>query len=145
MQGATEVGIWVLVAIMLLPAIKTLVDWGRGDRPQNRQIEPQPLITQERKALKDEFAAKEHSHTQYLTREECGGKHTAEERRIEARITEIKEAVNQLGTKLDQHNDRAEERAAKIHARVDGISNHVSGLSGQLNNHIDHHPAEGPR
>jgi hypothetical protein len=139
MQGAQEVGVWVLVAVMLIPAIKSLVDMLR---PPKRDIQ-QPLSVRPDIPGHDRFAPKDHAHPQYLTRDECGQRHAAEERRQDLRAQQILDAIETQGRKIEEHNKSAEERSSKLHQRVDPLAAGLAATDRTLTNHLEDHRAKG--
>jgi hypothetical protein len=140
-EGAREIGVWVLVAIAILPAVKTVIDWARGT--PKRDIGPQPIQVQE--ALR--YAPAQHEHPQYMLREDCREAHKLESKRITAEFESVQRQIDHLGNKLDttltQHNVEAEARAGKLHGRIDVLVERVGTLSGTMSNHIQEGFARG--
>jgi hypothetical protein len=133
-EGAREVGVWVLVAIAILPAVKTVIDWARGT--PRRDIGPLPLQVQEA----PRFAPATHNHPEYMSRLECREAHKQESNRITAEFEATQRQIDHLGNKLDttlrEHNADAEARAGKLHGRIDALVEKVGTLSGTVANHI---------
>ena len=121
--SASDIGIWIGIAILIIPAAKVIVDW---IRPQTRRIEPQPL---EVKPAAD-----------YVTRADCTLMHAQTQRFEDQRFNAIESRLSELVASLDRRNAEGESRAAKIHGRIDGVVEAVSELRGQVNTHIDQHP-----
>lgn len=125
--SSTDIGIWIGVAVLLIPAVKVVVDW---IRPQTRRIEPQPL---EVKPAAD-----------YMTRADCTRMHAETQRFEDQRFDAIEERLTELVASLDRRNQEGEARASRIHGRIDGVVQTVSELRGQVNNHIEEH-SRGPQ
>lgn len=121
MQGVTptDVGIWIGIAILLVPAIKVVVDW---IKPPSRRIDPQPL---EVKAAAD-----------YMSRADCTRMHAETQRFEDQRFDAIDARLADLVAALDRRNHEGESRASKIHQRIDGVVEAVSELRGKVDTHI---------
>ena len=140
-EGAREVGVWVLVALAVLPSIKSIIDWARGT--PKRDIGPLPLQVQE--AVR--FAPISHDHPQYMLRQECRDAHKQEGQRITSEFENVHRQIANLGNKLDTtlnaHNAEAEARVSKLHGRIDVLVERVGTLSGTMSNHIQEGFARG--
>lgn len=121
--SASDIGIWIAVAVLLIPAVKVVVDW---IRPQVRRIEPQPI---EVRPAAD-----------YVTRQDCARMHSETQRFEDQRFDTIEARLKELVAAMDRRNAEGEFRASKIHGRIDGVVEAVSELRGQVNTHIDQHP-----
>ena len=118
----SDIGTWILVAIALIPAIRAVIAWSRGEE---RRITPQPL---EVKAVGE-----------MMTREACRELHVQQERYEKTRFDAIASQLSALTNSLERRNSEGETRAAKIHGRIDGVVEAVSELRGQVQNHINEH------
>jgi uncharacterized protein YicC (UPF0701 family) len=123
--NANQVGIWVGIVVLLIPAIKVVVDW---IKPPSRRIEPQPL---EVRPAAD-----------YMTRQDCSRMHAETQRFEDQRFDAIDARLSELVSALDRRNQEGESRASKIHQRIDGVVEAVSELRGQVNTHISAHGRE---
>ncbi len=106
---AEQIGIFILIVVMLMPAIDTVKRWFSG--PEKTELSPQPL----RIELEREFATK------------------AELGRLELKFEGNIEAMRST---LDEHNRIAEERARKIHGRIDEILRGVARMEGSFEEHV---------
>jgi uncharacterized protein YicC (UPF0701 family) len=119
----TQVGVWIGVVVLLVPAVKVIVDW---IRPQTRRIEPQPLEVT--------LAAK------YVTAEDCLRMHGQQQRFEDERFTNLSTQIGALTEALDRRNTEGEARASLIHQRINVVVESVSELRGKVDNHIENHP-----
>jgi hypothetical protein len=124
--NANQVGIWVGIVVLLIPAAKVVADW---IRPPIRRIEPQPL---EVKPAAD-----------YMTRADCSRMHAETQRFEDQRFDAIDARLAELVSALDRRNAEGEGRASKIHARIDGVVEAVSELRGKVDTHISGHGNHG--
>jgi hypothetical protein len=131
---AAQVGIWIGVLVLLIPAAKTVSDWVR---PPTRNIEPQPLRVQP----EPELAPRLHLHPDLQTEARCSNIHATIGQKFDQFSAEIRSS-------LREHDRKAEERTSAVHDRInsliDGvndkftdISGDVAEIRGQLNNHIE--------
>jgi hypothetical protein len=107
-------------------------------KSQKRELN-QPLTVEAAK----EFAEKNHDHPQYMTRRECPERHAEDERRLKQQTDEIKTSLAGISQKLSEGmeklNTKDEERAAKLHARIDPISKLAQSTTDRLNDHFEDH------
>ena len=133
---ASQVGIWIGVAILIIPAAKTVSDW---IRPPTRNIEPQPLRVQP----EPELASRLHVHPDLQTESRCDNIHASLGLKFDQFSSEIRSS-------LREHDRKAEERTSGVHERVnsliEGINNKfteqagdIAETRGQLHNHIANH------
>lgn len=132
-EGAREVGVWVLVAIALLPSVKSIIEWARGT-PKRDIVQPLQVTEAPR------YAPIGHEHPQYMLRNECRDAHRVESQRITGEFEATQRQIDHLGNKMDstlrEHNADAEARASKLHGRIDALVEKVGTLSGTMQNHI---------
>ncbi len=132
---ASQIGIWIGVLILLIPAAKTLTDWVR---PPTRMIEPQPLRVQP----EPELAQRQHLHPDLQTESRCDNIHAQLGSKLDQFAAEIRSS-------LREHDRKAEERTVGVHERVnsliEGINNKFTAVAGdiaevrgQLNSHLSH-------
>jgi hypothetical protein len=110
-------------------------------KAEAREITPQPLSVREDRPSHDLYAPIDHGHPQYLTRAECAERHASEERREDVRSTEIKTMLTALGLKVDLHGQEAEERASRLHLRLDPLPPAIQSAREVLDNHLNDHRA----
>ena len=120
--GINELGIWVAILVLLIPAAKVVADW---IRPPVRRIEPQPLEVRPA--------------AEYMSRADCARMHADTQRFEDHRFDSIDSRLTELVAALDRRNTEGESRASKIHQRIDGVIETVSELRGQVSNHINEH------
>ena len=119
--GASEVGMWVLIVMAIIPSVKILADWVR---PAKRSIEPQPLEVRGVSKL--------------ITSEDCEKQHQNEQRFNGARFDAIEDRLKELISALEKRNTEGEERARGIHKRVDVVASDLAAVRGRLEEHIAH-------
>lgn len=133
-QVGTFVGIIVLGVIPIVSLVWTMT------RSSKREITPQPLQVK----AADTFALRDHSHSEYITRQDCITQHKAEEIRLDRRFAEIRLDLFNITEKLDEHNKQAEARASSIHDRIDPIARETASTRDRLADHLqDHRSKEG--
>jgi len=119
---AADYGIWILVAIGLLPAVKTLTDWIRPSAA-HRIEQPIEIKTTD----------------QMVTQGECERQHSSSDRYMAMRFDKLEARVSDLAAAYDRRNTEGEARASGIHKRVDVVMSAVSEVRGKLENHILEH------
>lgn len=119
---ATDYGIWILVAIGLMPAIKTLVEWIRPKAPA--RIE-QPIKVETSEPL--------------VTRGDCERQHVASDRYMAMRFDALEARFSEMAGAFERRNTEGEARAAGIHKRIDVVMSAVSEVRGKLENHVLEH------
>jgi hypothetical protein len=119
-----DVGIWICVAVLLIPAVKVIADWIRPSPTQRLEqpIEIKPAA-------------------QYMTMEACRAMHAQIERFEAAKFAAIEKQLSALTDALDRRNIDGEERASAIHARINPLAQEIRGVSDTLNNHLADHRA----
>jgi hypothetical protein len=120
--SASDFGIWILVAIGLLPAVKTLVDWVRP-KPAAR-IE-QPISIQSVEPI--------------VTRADCERQHASSDRYFAMRFDALEARFSEMAGAFERRNTQGEDRAAGIHKRIDVVMSAVSEVRGKLENHVLEH------
>ena len=107
-------------------------------KSQKRELD-QPLTVK----AASEYAEKNHDHPQYILRKECPDRHAEDERRLKQQTDEIKASLTGISLKLSEGmeklNTKDEERAAKLHARIDPISKLAQSTTDRLNDHFEDH------
>jgi hypothetical protein len=105
---------------------------------EKREIN-QPLVVKP----DPEYASKDHSHHQYITKEDCRAAHIqagqAETGKFEAIQRQLDHMNNSFVATLARHNDQAEERAAKLHSRIDPIAQLSQATNARFDDHIEDH------
>jgi len=136
-NDSASIGTWILAGSQVLGFIWVLVKLsGRSER---REITPSPLIVEP----SPQYALKDHGHPEYIIREDCRSEHIKSDKAETRKFEEIQRHLDHLGNKIDatltDHNRQAEERAAKIHSRIDPISELASATSARFDDHIEDH------
>jgi hypothetical protein len=126
--SAEQFGVWVLIAIAVLPAIKTILCWVRGVRTQT-EVLPNPLTVQ--------------SSRQSPTVSECKIIHTEVNRRVNAlehSTAQLKESFHSALSESEAHHTtrtdslrrEIKEDMRGIHARVGDVLECVMLIKGEL-------------
>lgn len=102
---ATDIGLWILCLIAILPLIRWLRESGRA---QPRKISPNPLTVQ---------AVKE-----YATREELNILRGEVKDRISSMEQLQKEHTTRIESLISKHSVEGENRIVRIHDRIDELS-----------------------
>lgn len=129
------VGLWILVALALLPGIETIVGW---IRPRTQKID-QPL----RVEAQPKYALEDHTHEDMQSESDCRDTHKVLAATWTATVSEIRAS-------LIEHDRKAEERASDTHERINNliatlgdrerqVAGEIGELKGKLNNHIATH------
>ena len=134
MNEAVNVGNWIAAATsvgsFLLIILKV------SGRTEKREITPNPLIVKP----EPEFAPKEHIHHQYITKDDCREAHLQASKLETLKLEPIQKQLDYMlhtfQATLTQHNQQAEERAAKLHSRIDPISDIAKSTDARLNDHL---------
>ena len=134
--AANDLGTWLLAAGQVLTM---LVMYRKlSGQTEKREIS-QPLVVKP----DPEYAAKDHIHHQYITRDDCRAAHVqaaqAETGKFEAIQRQLDHMNNSFVLTLTRHNDQAEERAAKLHARIDPIAQLSQATNARFDDHIEDH------
>jgi len=137
MNEAVNVGNWIAAATsvgsFLLIILKV------SGRTEKREITPNPLIVKP----EPEFAPKEHIHHQYITKDDCREAHLQASKQETSKLEPIQRQLDYMLTTfqstLNNHNEKAEERAAKLHDRIDPISKIAQSTCDRFNDHIEDH------
>jgi hypothetical protein len=122
--SSSDVGVWICVAVLLIPAIKVIADWCR---PTPAQRLEQPIEVK--------------SAVQYMSAEACRTMHMQVERFEAAKFDAIEKRLTELTAAMDRRNADGEERASAIHARINPLAQEIRGVSDTLNNHLADHRA----
>lgn len=127
---------WIPSAISVLTGLVLLRKL--SGQTEKREIN-QPLVVKP----DPEYAAKDHIHHQYITKEDCRAAHIqagqAETGKFEAIQRQLDHMNNSFVQTLARHNDQAEERAAKLHARIDPIGELCGATNARFDDHIEDH------
>jgi hypothetical protein len=137
MSDAANVGNWIAAATsvgsFLLIILKV------SGRSEKREISPNPLVVKQ----EAEYATKNHIHSEYVTWPYCREAHQQASQSETKKLDDLKRQVESLGTSfqttLNRHNEQAEERAAKLHDRIDPISKIVQSTSDRFDDHLKDH------
>ena len=137
MTEATNIGQWVIAAGVIGNML--LVWWKLSGRSETRDITPQPLMVKP----SPEYAKVDHAHSQYITREECRIENSRQQEELAQRFTTITRQVeglnNHITTGLEALNKKDEERASKLHSRIDPISQLAQSTTDRVNDHFEDH------
>ncbi len=106
-----QVGMWVLVAIALLPAVNTLRDWFGGDKRAKRDVK-----------IEDECLPRAEFAAHVIVNREA-------HQQIHDRIEGVKGEIHGMELRL---NHASEERAKLTHDRVNAVLEAVSELRGEM-------------
>ena len=127
---------WIPSAISVLTGLVLLRKL--SGQTEKREIN-QPLVVKP----DPEYASKDHSHHQYITKEDCRAAHIqagqAETGKFEAIQRQLDHMNNSFVATLARHNDQAEERAAKLHSRIDPIAQLSQATNARFDDHIEDH------
>jgi hypothetical protein len=139
MNEASNIGQWVMAASSVGTLLVVMLKL--SGRSEKREITPSPLIIKPQ----TEYSPKDHIHPQYITREDCREAHQQASRLESTKLEAIQRQLDHLGNTvtntLNQHNQQAEERANKLHARIDPISQIAQATSSRFDDHIEDHRA----
>jgi predicted Holliday junction resolvase-like endonuclease len=130
----SAVAVVVVGVIALVPAVDTIRRWFAPT--QRREIQ-QPL---EVKPVA-EWAPKVHAHEEYVTRLECQKEHAENSRQIGGLRVDISELRHDVKAGLEALGRDAEERARKLHARIDPIAQSLAAVNGRVDDHLADHRA----
>ena len=122
--STSDVGIWIGVVVLLIPAAKVITDWIRPTPTQRLEqpIEVKPAA-------------------EYMTLDACRTMHLQIERFESAKFAAIESRIGELTAALDRRNSDGEERASAIHARINPLAQEIRGVADTLNNHLADHRA----
>jgi hypothetical protein len=134
---ASNIGEWVIAAGIIGNLV--LVWWKLSGRKESRDITPQPLEVK----ASAEYARAEHTHDQYVLRDDDIRRHTDEERRLNHRFGRINDHLTAIGAKIDRHAVAAEERASRVHNRIDQVEKASERAGVSIENHLSDHRAIG--
>ncbi len=127
---------WIPSAISVLTGLVLLRKL--SGQTEKREIN-QPLVVKP----DPEYASKDHIHHQYITKEDCRSAHIqagqAETSKFEAIQRQLDHMNNSFIQTLARHNDQAEERAAKLHSRIDPIAQLSQATNARFDDHIEDH------
>lgn len=137
MSDAQAIGSLVLAATQLLTLV---VLFRKLSGKETREITPQPLSVRQDLDNADRFASKAHDHLALLSKDEhekiCGERKKDMDRNNHA-LDGLKQAVNDM----EKGN---EDRARRIHARIDSLITPLHQLIGKVENHIAEHKKGAP-
>ena len=130
----TEIGVFVAVAIALIPAVDTLRGWIKPN--SGRTIENDPLNV----AIQHPPVGPNHTHPENQLEARCTVMHAELNARYENFCAEIRAS-------LSEHDRKAEARTSDVHERINSlvvsvsdkltsISTATAYIQGQLQNHI---------
>ena len=151
-DNAFFIGMLTLVAVLLIPAIDTVVGWIGGGRRRRVQVETEY-------AKEDhghpELAPLNHEHAVYVPRPDHEAHRTicAQQilginrgftegiEKIERQLDHLRDGINQ---RLDTFSKDSEARSSKVHGRVDIAEKAVSAVQARVEDHLqDHRAAKG--
>ena len=137
MNEAANIGQWVMAASSVGTLLVVMLKL--SGRSEKREITPSPLIVKP----EPEYASKDHVHHQYITKEDCRAAHVQANQTESSKLEAIQRQLDHLGNTvtntLNQHNQQAEERAAKLHDRIDPIATIAQSTSARLEDHFRDH------
>jgi hypothetical protein len=130
----TEIGVFVAVAIALIPAIDTLRGWIKPN--SSRTIENDPLNV----AIQHPPVGPNHTHPENQLEARCNVMHQELNQRFDRFAAEVRAS-------LTDHDRKAEARTIDVHQRINNLVESVStklteiatsnaNIEGQLANHI---------
>jgi hypothetical protein len=130
----TEIGVFVAVAIALIPAVDTLRGWIKPN--SSRTIENDPLNV----AIQHPPVGPNHTHPENQLEARCNVMHQELNQRFDRFAAEVRAS-------LTDHDRKAEERTTVVHQRINNLVESVSeklteiatsnaNIEGQLANHI---------
>jgi hypothetical protein len=130
----TEIGVFVAVAIALIPAVDTLRGWIKPN--SGRTIENDPLNV----AIQHPPVGPNHTHPENQLEARCNVMHTELNQRFDRFAAEVRSS-------LGEHDRKAEARTIDVHQRINNLVESVStklteiatsnaNIEGQLANHI---------
>jgi len=131
MESAQMIGLWILVVVMLIPAVRTLLEWA-GRRPL-REVYPQPLRVQAADASQTQTECKKVQAAFSAQIQDKDLRHTqrTESLRLEikADIGEVRRDLAAMAESFDKENER---RIGGVHRRLDTIVASVNRMAGAL-------------
>ena len=151
-DNAFFVGLVVFFAIMVIPAFDTVMGWISGGRRRRVSVEREYAPAEH---VHPECAPAQHEHAQYVSRTEydshrgaCAAQSSqiaanfsAGIEKLERQLDHIRNGINE---RLDSFNQTNEERAARLHNRVDVSEKIVSAVHARVEDHLqDHRAAKG--
>jgi len=130
----TEIGVFVAVAIALIPAVDTLRGWIKPN--SGRTIENDPLNV----AIQHPPVGPNHTHPENQLEARCNVMHQELNQRFDRFAAEVRAS-------LTDHDRKAEARTIDVHQRINNLVESVStklteiatsnaNIEGQLANHI---------
>jgi hypothetical protein len=130
----TEIGVFVAVAIALIPAVDTLRGWIKPN--SSRTIENDPLNV----SIQHPPVGPNHQHPENQLEARCNVMHTELNHRFDKFAAEVRAS-------LSEHDRKAEARTSDVHDRINNLVQSVSdkmaelaasnaNIHGQLTNHI---------
>lgn len=131
-----NIGMWLLAAGQVGTVILT---WAKlSGRSEKREIQ-QPLVVK----ASSEFASKDHTHPDYMTKGDCRQFHVDARAADEDQKSVMRRQLDHFGLKLDtalaEHNRHAEERANAIHGRISSLIPNIAAVEARLEDHIEDH------
>jgi len=141
-DNAVFIGMLVLFAILIIPAVDTVVGWVSGGRRRRVQVEA-------------EYAREDHDHADYIKRSDidackaaCAAQTLSINQSFSAGIEKIERQLDHLrdgvNSRLDAFGEANEQRVSKIHARVDVTEKVVAAVHARVEDHLqDHRAAKG--
>ena len=137
MNEALNIGQWVMAASSVGTFLVVVLKL--SGRPEKREITPSPLIVKP----DPEYAPKDHTHIQYITKEDCRAAHVQAQQTETSKLEAIQRQLDHLGNTvtntLNQHNQQAEDRAIKLHSRIDPLAVIAQSTSDRLDDHLENH------
>lgn len=122
MDNATSIGV-VMLAITQIAGFMLTMRKLSGVS-ESRRIEPQPLEVK--------------GAPEYMTRADCARMHSQSDRYERERFDQLERRFTELTAALERRNVEGEQRASRLHQRIDENTKEISHIAGTLNNHIEH-------
>jgi hypothetical protein len=151
-ENAVFIGMLVLFAILIIPAVDTVVGWVSGGRRRRVQVEAEYAREDHDHA---DLASADHAHADYIKRSDidacktaCAAQTLSINQSFSAGIEKIERQLDHLrdgvNSRLDAFGEANEQRVSKIHARVDVTEKVVAAVHARVEDHLqDHRAAKG--
>ena len=141
MFGTQDIGMFVIAATQVLTLVALFAKL--TGKPERRELSPQPFSVRPDLDPSEKFSAISHMHADMLSKGEhdklCD-RRAEQIVRLERSIEDIREMF-QAG--MASYDVKAEDRARRLHARVDSLVTPLNQLIGKFDNHMESHRKRG--